>query len=81
MLRISMLDLWKPYLLAFAAGAVMCAVVLPIGLLVDGINPWLQLIILPLAGGIAYAGCLFLIQRPLFMETIELMRGVFARKF
>jgi O-antigen/teichoic acid export membrane protein len=81
MLSVSMLDLWKPYLPAFVAGAVMCAVVWPISLLVYGINPWFQLIILPVVGGLAYAGCLFLIQRSLFMETSELMRGVFTRKF
>lgn len=81
MLKVSMFELWKPYFPAFIAGGAMTVAVWGLSLLVGGLNPWLQLIILPAVGGAVYAGCLYLIEHSLVTETVELMRGVMKRKF
>jgi O-antigen/teichoic acid export membrane protein len=81
MLNVSMMELLKPYIPSLTAGAAM-AFAVAVGIsLFSGANPWVQLITLPIVGGIVYVGFLFVTQRALVLEAVELLRGSLGKKF
>ena len=78
-LKVAMLDLLKPYVPAFAAGSIMAVCVYGINTLLVGVNPWLQLVLVPLAGGAVYVNVLWWMQRELVSDTLKTLRAVLVR--
>jgi len=75
MLKISMSDLFKPYLPAGFAGLVMALAVWGASSFLKLESPWLALTVLPVLGGVVYLSILWFFQRETVLDAIRILRG------
>ena len=78
MLNVSIIQLVNSLKSPIVPGIGLTAAVIGVLNLTSGYSPWVQLVAGIPVGALAYLGILFLLERPLIDNTIQLVRSVVA---
>jgi hypothetical protein len=79
MLNLPLSELGKALFPSAASGALMGGMVLAFLTLTKDSGDWVQLLGSVLFGGLTYIGCLWLIQRDIFSDTVKIFQGALKK--